>query len=79
MIGQLRKLFVLLLKGAAVAFSLMGCPGKEDFIALEIAVLIVEPDFVDSAPPVVWRRLAMERELCCLVVEFYFIVLVVDF
>ena len=60
---------VLLLKVAAVAFSLRR-PGRDDLIAFEIAVLIVEPDLVESPPPVVWSRLAIERELWFLLVEF---------
>ena len=52
-----------------MAFSL-GREGIEDFMAFEIAVRIVEPDFVES-PPVVWRMLVIERELPCLNEEFF--------
>ena len=36
--------------------------GKDDFIAFEIAVRIVDPDLVESAPPVVWKMLEIERD-----------------
>ena len=45
--------------------------GKDDFIAFEIAVRIVDPDLVESAPPVVRKMLEIERDCWFLRVEFY--------
>ena len=57
------ELFALVWKPVVSLFGL-----TDVFKAFEIAVLIVEPDLVESAP-VVWRRLAIDLEFLCFPVE----------